>query len=385
MSTQKQNVEMFRQINDGYLNQIGPDGRYNRDRLFAAAGVPVAKSTGNYGGKDFGLNDKQRKAVKAAMERELGFQFPKGIEIDSAGNMNENEGFGKQLKKYGVPAGQIALGMLTGGMSLPAQLALNAAAGAGLGAMDGGWEGALKGGAMGAASAYGGHLLSGSGAAASSAAKGGTTAGAGKVGVGGFLLNLGKDIGKDIGKDFAAQGADKLLDAASGGLSGASRTMTANRSNEANMLMSKMAVQERMMNDRDQAQRLNAGDAWKRLLQANYLKSGGMQSPGVAGAYSRPAPKVSPDSMKMASDPNLQSALMSRATYQHDPFAGMDTSFTALDKTAKPGFMEQMLGYGGLATGALGKLDIFGGGQPKPKPVTQISDDPSRWDLENYG
>jgi hypothetical protein len=121
VSTQKKNVDLFQRINEGYLRQIGPDGRYNRDRIFQSLGIAPGRD-GDYG-QNFGLDDRQRKQVQAAIEKELGFQFPGGIEIDPAGNMNENEGVGKQLKKWGPVAGQVALGIATGGMSLPAQLA----------------------------------------------------------------------------------------------------------------------------------------------------------------------------------------------------------------------------------------------------------------------
>lgn len=122
MSTQRSNKQAFDRVN-GWLSTIGTDGRYNRDRIFQSLGIAPA-ADGTYAGQ-WGLNDRDRQRVQAAIERELGFQFPGGIEIDPAGNMNENEGFGKQAKKWGplVGAGALAAfgmpglfpGLLTGG------------------------------------------------------------------------------------------------------------------------------------------------------------------------------------------------------------------------------------------------------------------------------
>lgn len=166
---------------------------------------------------------------------------------------------------------------------------------------------------------------------------------------------------------------DTVMDVAGAGMGAASDAMTADRSNAGNIEMQKLQMgqtQDRnyfnTMMDRDTAQRTNAGDAWKRLQQAAYLKGGGMKSPGLAGPYSRPAPQVSPDAMTMASNPALKEALMSRATYQHDPFGGemptrtLDT--TGLDKTAKSGFMEKLLGIAGGAATAYGNRNV---GTPK--------------------
>ena len=55
------------------------------------------------------LTDTQRKQVRAAVEQQFGFTFPKGTEIDPAGNWNANEGFGKQAKRWGPIVGGAAL------------------------------------------------------------------------------------------------------------------------------------------------------------------------------------------------------------------------------------------------------------------------------------
>ena len=56
------------------------------------------------------LSDAQRQAFRRYLESQ-GASFPSGIEIDAAGNMNENEGFGTQLKKWGPLAAGIAVTM----------------------------------------------------------------------------------------------------------------------------------------------------------------------------------------------------------------------------------------------------------------------------------
>ena len=96
MSTKKQNVDLFRRVNENYLHQIGPDGQYNRDRIFRSLGIQPGPD-GDYG-RRFGLSDQQRKQVQAAIKKELGFKFPGGIEINPAGNMNENEGVRRTLE-----------------------------------------------------------------------------------------------------------------------------------------------------------------------------------------------------------------------------------------------------------------------------------------------
>jgi hypothetical protein len=108
MATNPENVAVFEAVN-GWLHSIGPDGRYNRDRIFSSLGIAPG-ADGDYGQR-FGLNDNDRKRVQAVIEQELSLPFPKGIEIDHAGNMNEDEGFAVQLRKWGpvVLAGVLAV------------------------------------------------------------------------------------------------------------------------------------------------------------------------------------------------------------------------------------------------------------------------------------
>lgn len=182
----------------------------------------------------------------------------------------------------------------------------------------------------------------------------------------GFLGSLAKGLVKFI--PGIGPVADTIMDVAGGAATAGAKAMTANRSNAGNVELEKLKLnqgQERnyfgTMLDKDSAQRANAGDAWKRLLQTSYVANGGMKSPGLAGAYSRPAPKISPEMQQAALNPALRTALLSRADYTHDPFGGELPTRTlntaALDKTAKSGFLEKLLGFGGAALTGLGAIN----------------------------
>jgi hypothetical protein len=138
VSTQKKNVATFEKIN-GWLHSIDPStGRYVRDDIFRQLGIPPGPD-GDYGQR-FGLNDSQRKQFQAAVEARLGIKFDKSLNFDPAANLNEQEGVGKQLKKYGIPAaiGAAALfgvpgvfgGILGGGSGAAGAGAAGAASGA---------------------------------------------------------------------------------------------------------------------------------------------------------------------------------------------------------------------------------------------------------------
>jgi hypothetical protein len=92
-------------FNSRFLHSVGPDGRYNRDRLFAQIGVrPTA--IGRY--STVSLTDQQRHQMKALIEQETGQKLD-GVDIDTAGNLNEPEGFGHYAKTYGPIVGGAAL------------------------------------------------------------------------------------------------------------------------------------------------------------------------------------------------------------------------------------------------------------------------------------
>jgi hypothetical protein len=99
-----------------------------------------------------------------------------------------------------------------------------------------------------------------------------------------------------------------------------------------------------------------AADAWKRTQQAAYIKGGGMQSPGLAGIYSRPAPHPSFEAQQMAQDPRLLEELARRARYEYEPFQ-FDPALL------KAGKLEKGLGVGSvIGTGLDIATDLIPGG-----------------------
>lgn len=140
-------------FNRSYLQSVGKDGQYNRDRLFKQIGVqPTAR--GDY--STVHLSDQQRKQMKALLEQETGQSFD-GLNIDTAGNLNEPEGFKHELKKWGPIAGIATAGVLTGGFGLSGLLGMgggSAAAGGGAAAS----TAAGSAGSAGAAGAAGGGM-----------------------------------------------------------------------------------------------------------------------------------------------------------------------------------------------------------------------------------
>lgn len=111
-----------------------------------------------------GQRDSQHNAVMSALQGTGAQTAAKRIAELNARTMQDQQlakaqGGGSSWWKKVLPiAGSIALGVATGGMSIPAQIALQAAYGAGTGAMTGGKRGALTGAAMGAGTgALGGY------------------------------------------------------------------------------------------------------------------------------------------------------------------------------------------------------------------------------------
>lgn len=82
-------------------------------------------------GRPVRLSDQQRKEMAQWLQSQ-GITLPKGIEIDPAGNVNQNEGFGKQLKRWGPIAGGAAVtafgipGLFQGLLNAPASAAATA-------------------------------------------------------------------------------------------------------------------------------------------------------------------------------------------------------------------------------------------------------------------
>lgn len=162
--------------NDGMVNQ------WNESWRSSPQYTEIMLSIGVDPTKPMKLTDAQRKIVQARLEQIAGKPFDKGLEIDPAGNMNQNEGFGKQAKKWGPIAGGIALtlfgipgvmpGVLSGGAAAPAvTTATNTATNVGgnvanAAAAGGGIWGALRNNIPGIVGGVGSMLTSGAEASA---------------------------------------------------------------------------------------------------------------------------------------------------------------------------------------------------------------------------
>ena len=113
------------QFNSSYLHTIDPQtGHYRRDDMFAAIGLrPDANGVYLRPGQQ--LTGAQRTQMQRMIEAQTGHPFPHGVTVDGNGNVNEPEGLGHELKKWGPIAGGVAAtlfgvpglfpGLLTGG------------------------------------------------------------------------------------------------------------------------------------------------------------------------------------------------------------------------------------------------------------------------------
>lgn len=324
----------------------------------------ILSSVGVDPSKGVKLSKSQQKQVQAAVEAKMGFKFPKGVEIDAAGNMNEDEGFGKQLKKWGpiVGAGALAAfgipglmpGLLTGG---------GAAAGAGTAATS-------------AANTGSGLLATSTPAWATQAALSGTIAPAAGMGAGLTAAELGVSsvapgmVGSMAGKGFSGVAANlakkaltsKGLDLISGGLSKSAAGMAANRGAKADIGMQQARLNQAQESNYfdtlakgEQLKAQAAGDAWKRLLQTSYLTSPAsqrIQTPGFS-TYSKPIAGPTASQVAVAGDPAMQAALRARANFTYDPFGGQTPNrmidFSKVDDATKMGGWEKALGIGSTA------------------------------------
>lgn len=128
------------------------------------------------------LSDAQRMAFQRYLESQ-GAVFPDGVEIDPAGNMNENEGFGKQLKKWGPLAAAAAVSLF----GIPGTPI----------------AGLLGGGSAGAAASAGGAAEGGV-TVAPGAVVGPASAAGGAGGLGGTLLRYGLQYGVPVAGSLIA-------------------------------------------------------------------------------------------------------------------------------------------------------------------------------------
>lgn len=160
-------------------------------------------------GRPIRLSEAQRRALYGELQR-AGFQFPRGMEIDPAGNLNQdNTGF---FEKKAVQIGLVSAAALTG-----------------LGAAGFGPLAGMFGGAGGASAAGGGTLASGSipglhaavpGAVASQGASAGLAGGAL---AGGAIPGLHAAVPGAVASQNASAGLGTVLPAGIAGASAASR------------------------------------------------------------------------------------------------------------------------------------------------------------------
>jgi hypothetical protein len=226
VSTKKQNVDLFKRINEGYLHKVGADGRFNRDRLFEMIGAQVGPS-GNPK-----LTDQQRKQMQALLEQELGIKLPKGVELDKNGNANED------VVNAGSVAKKVGIGAAIGGA------ALTGLGAAGIGPLSG-----LLGGGAAAAGGAG----AAAGAAGAGAGAGAATTAAGVVGAG---LKTA-----DVVRDVLRAGGSALGDAAD--------TASNNRGVKLAATMDAERLDQQRQMDRAQL----TNNAWKAAQVANYQQA----------------------------------------------------------------------------------------------------------------
>lgn len=218
------------------------------------------------------LDTNQRKLLQQWLQGQ-GVQFPKGVEIDPAGNMNEDEGFGKQLKKWGPIVGGGALMAFGIPGLMPGLIGGAGAGGAGTAAA----SGTTFGGAN-AAGTIGGSLTSGlagtnsalgtaSGLFGAGAGTGIGTSMAGG-GIGGFLGNIGKKLGGDL--------AQRFLGSAGAGLAGASQSAANNRGVALDAAMQEALIRQRQQEayqdqllGRAAEDRASLTDAFTKSVQAD--------------------------------------------------------------------------------------------------------------------
>ncbi len=234
--------------------------QWNEGWRSSPAYAEILQSVGVDPSRPFQLSDQQRKQVAQTIEQKLGMQFPDGVEIDPAGNMNENEGFGKQAKKWGPIVAAIAVTAFGIPGVMPGMLSgMGGAAGGAAGAMQSGQmvNGVLTGVGAGGAAGY---------APAAAALAGGGSAAA----TGGALSKIGGMLG---GKGTALLGAaGKMLGA---GASGAAH----NRGVQFDADIARAQLEQQAERDyssatiaREEEGRAKQGNAWEMMNRAAYVQ-----------------------------------------------------------------------------------------------------------------
>jgi hypothetical protein len=210
-------------------------------------------------GQAWRLSDQQRKQAASWVESRLG-DIGKGMEIDISGNINQNEGFGKQAKRWGPIVAGAALaafgipgvmpGLLGGSGSAAAGGASAAGAASGGGGLTAGLMSAVPANIASQGVSAGLGVASGVGSAAA-------------AGGGGWLSSL---LGGRVPDLIGAAGAG--LDAISQGQGKARGDKFGAQMDLERLLMDRERNDQNMRISREQEGRASGTDAWRRLLAA---------------------------------------------------------------------------------------------------------------------
>lgn len=295
----------------------------------------------------FHLSDDQRKKAADWVRANYGGLPDAGrrMEIDSSGNVNQDEGFSKYAtdwKTYAaIAAGLTGAGALGFG-PLSGVLSSGAAAGSG-------------------ASTAASGLVPNAGSALTAALSGSApviSSGATSMASGGFLPFLGKLAG------------NKALGVAGDALGSISDKMSSNRGAQAALTLD--AEERRQAGEKSLIealiakaveQRAQAGDAWKRMQQADFVSNYKSSMPQVS-PYQRSIQGPSASLKSAASDPNFIAELKKRAQFGYDPYEGTDVNNLRmpssvndqLNKLGKSSLLEKLTGGAGLGMRIMSSL-----------------------------
>jgi hypothetical protein len=315
--------------NDGMINE------WNEAWRTSPHYTDIMMSIGVDPTKPIKLTDEQRKIVQSRLEEIAGKPFDKGLEIDPAGNMNQNEGFGKQAKRWGPLAGGIALTLFGIPGVMPGVLTAGGGAAAGAAGAAGG---------AGAASAGGGATA---GAAGATGAAGGIW-GAIRGALPAIVGTAGRALAS--GADASAHNRGVQLDA----------SMEANKLNQ-------QAHRDwyNQMVERETTGRDIRNDSWKALQQGDYVEnwkpSGQKFSPYTRDLVA-PSDAVREAGAARAADARSRLTGYSLPTPERQ-------GYTLDPKLTHPGVWEQLQGY--LGAGLEGVSGIWNPSRPRVNTQTQ--------------
>ena len=304
--------------NDTQLNEWNATWRSSPHYAEILASIGVDPS------KPVKLSTEQRKAVQQKLEEMAGQKFDKGLEIDPAGNMNQNEGVGKQLKKWGPLAAGIGLTLFGIPGVMPGVLSMG---------------GAAAGAAGTAAAAGGGGAATGAVATAAGATAGKSLLDRFLGAVTGNIPGIVGAAGRMIsgGAEAAAQNRGTEIDA----------TMAANALNQ-------NAQQQwfQQMLAREGEGRTSRNDSWKALQQGDYTQNWKPSTTSFS-PYTRTLDAPS-DALREAAGARATDA---RTRLTGNPLAAPERMDYTLDPNLLKGSMwEKLGGYAGAGMEAIGAL-----------------------------